>query len=163
MHTLFKAGVLAVLISICSTEAFADESAPTVSEAHDFLREQMSDWVSIGEFKKSYFHYSGSGCQSSWQETSEYHMQDLSKKVKSNLSIDWRKIYDVQLVREVNVVLSGSINVDNQVEFSDGTNGDNSNTIVFWDLLSANPVIAKRVSHAMTLLMTSCQNKSKFD
>jgi len=170
VQKLFKASFVIVLIVFCSIEAFAEGSAPTVSDAHDFLRETMRDW----NYENSggttrYFRYSGSGCQSSWQQEEHYQDSNGALDGKRNISIDWGGINKVisRGTSVISVIIEGSIKVELHLEWSGGRAPPRDESYIGreHELSSTNPLIIKRVTHAMTLLMNSCADKStsKFD
>jgi hypothetical protein len=157
MTKILKASVLAFLLSISSTIVFAADE-PTVAEAHEFLRVTMKNLDgNRGEVTRSYVNYSGSGCQSSWKEASEWHKNQFFFKSKYSISIDWSKINKIPAYSEFDFGLSGPIEVEEHTVSGSRPKIDSSSTKSNWTLILANPMIAKRVLNTMTVLMNSCK------
>lgn len=153
MENLFKASVLAVFVSFCSMGALAEDSAPTVSDAHeligDLMASQLVSGVHSGANKYLHTNYHGNGCTSSF---------DWGKNGNST-QINWSDITSVakeeteEKNEKINVQLTGALLEINP----DGTKGIwKFKSFYFLDESSR-----KRAEKAMTLLMNSCAKKSK--
>ena len=156
MKNLFKASVLAALISFGSTNAFAADSEPTVSDAHELIGYLIGDGLvfELNSSNRDYVlsNYQGSGCVSS-----------INSGLKgASVRIDWSGITSVvkedpeKANEKVNVTITGNL----QERAADGTSTDkyHKRSFYFMDEISR-----KRVEKAMKLLMYSCAKKKKFD
>lgn len=93
MKKLFKTSALAVLISFGCMNAFAEDSAPTVSDAHELIGDMIGSGLvyALNSSDRDYIlsNYQGKGCISSMN----------SGKKGSSVRIDWAGITSV--VKEV--------------------------------------------------------------
>ena len=129
-----------MLILFCSMKAFADESAPTVSDAHQFIGELVG--VNLVHWKEhSVSQYKGNACTSSFRYGAS----------GTSIDVDWSLITEV--------TNGGGISGRLSRTFSSGE----SFTDTHFSMQTDDDVAQKRLVKAMTLLMHSCAKKSKFD
>ena len=160
MKHLLKTMVLAALISMGSMYAFAEDSAPTASDADEFIRDAMLSLKVVPDSStlRTYFtNYRSLGCEFSissvWPDNPELWIDHDS-------TWKWESIYKVGRRDYRNVVyILGPIEFSGK-NVSDGKYGTSRTYI---DFKSDSPVTANRLFNAMTLLMNSCKKKSKFD
>lgn len=153
MKNLFKASVLAALISFGSTNVFAASEAPTVSDAHELI----GDLIGNGRVcahdsdcsKYVYSNYQGNNCTSSmnWNTNGDAEQ------------VDWSRIISVVKggVSHYDVTIFGALIATDK----DGTKKEYKQAPFYFSDESS----MKRAEKAMTLLMNSCgkKSRSKFD
>lgn len=133
------------LLPLISMPVLADDSAPTVSDAHEFIRDLIATGVvRAGTLGHRFHNYRGSSCRSS---------MDLGTKGAAT-GIDWALITSVDNADNA-VALKGTI-------FQTTIEGRRySESVLNFNV--PDKVTSGRLTKAMTLLMNSCLKKTKFD
>ena len=158
MKNFFKTSVLAVFISFGSANAFAADSGPTVSDAHELIGDLIGNGLvkalNSDDRDYLYINYKGNGCNSSMG----WGLEGIGTQ------IDWSRITSVikegrkEENKKLNVTIVGGLLSTRP----DGTQSGEYTQASFYFLDEAS---RRRVEKAMTLLMNSCakKSKSKFD
>jgi hypothetical protein len=157
MKNLIKAGVLAVIVSFGGANAFAADSGPTVSDAHELIgdligRGLLSPDGQIGGEHSIYSNYAGSGCTSN----ARYVRKDGSNE--TSLRIEWSAISSA-VKHDGTVGIAESI--FGAVSYTDAENG--TRQINYGKFYTVDENTRKRLEKAFNLLIRSCNKGSKFD
>ena len=157
MKYLFKAGVLAAIISIGGTNAFAADAAPTVSDAHELIGELIERGV-VGTEDFDLVNYRGNTCKSSWglavSRRSITLRGEYTGKEVWREEFNWGDISSIEILREQSLIINGRI---------EHVDGKYSEPRTYTTVSTNDSVTRNRLVKAVNLLMNSCAKKSKFD